>query len=317
MKAFLAPFVLLFSSVWAAPAARAQEGSRAVGETISMSGSLSDSGSYRSKANDWMIMPDGSTTLGGSLRFLTAPAGTPGMDDGLAFTDVVLSSINARHAFGKRFEIFFGASFLPKQPSFTDERVWQNAAAGMRAGFGKRYAFHLTGSGGALMGDRGMWGSGGAGLQARKSLHATLMVEGDLGSSWTALFENDRSQPSWLIEANAGGQLVFHEPHGMMGAWVGTEFHFPVADGSVMSDAGAAPYDPQTRVSFEIGGVLSYIDDWDIVAKLSVFDRGDAVNPETTLPILDGGFDQTQIMIGLTRHFRPSKSSSRPMQLAE
>ncbi len=317
MKTTLASFIVL-ALVSAASAARAQEASRAVGETISMSGgSLSDSGSYRSKANDWMIMPDGSTTLGGSLRFLTAPTGTPGMDDGLKFTDVVLTSINARHAFARRFEIFFGASFLPKQPSYTDELVWQNVAAGMRAGFGKRYAFHLTGSGGTLMGDRGMWGSAGAGLQARKSLHETLLVEGDLGSSWTALSEKDRSQPSWLIEANAGGQLVFHEPHGMMGAWVGTEFHFPVADDSVMSDSGAAPYDPQTRVSFEIGGVLSYIDDWDIVAKLSVFDRGDSVDPATTLPILDGGFDQTQIMIGVTRHFKPSKSDSRPMQLAE
>jgi hypothetical protein len=33
-----------------------------------------------------------------------------------------------------------------------------------------------------------------------------------------------------------------------------------------------------------------------------VIDRGDIANPATRLPILDGGFDQKQIMFGVTRH---------------
>jgi hypothetical protein len=33
-------------------------------------------------------------------------------------------------------------------------------------------------------------------------------------------------------------------------------------------------------------------------------DRGDLANPATRLPVLDGGFDQIQIMVEITRRIR-------------
>ena len=46
-------------------------------------------------------------------------------------------------------------------------------------------------------------------------------------------------------------------------------------------------------MNFRIGGVLAYIEDWDIYGE-----------PTTRLPVLDGGFDQTILMLGVIRRFR-------------
>jgi hypothetical protein len=59
--------------------------------------------------------------------------------------------------------------------------------------------------------------------------------------------------------------------------------------------------DPQPRLDFHVGTVLS-LDKWDLFAEFAVVDRGDMVDPATRLPVLDGGFDQRQVMFGVTRH---------------
>jgi hypothetical protein len=41
-----------------------------------------------------------------------------------------------------------------------------------------------------------------------------------------------------------------------------------------------------------------------------VIDRGEMASPDTTLPILAGGYDQTQVMVGVTRRFREEGRSS-------
>lgn len=53
-----------------------------------LASSGSSSGNHRSKANDWMFMPSGTSTLGGALQFMTG-------DDGLGseeiqFTDLII-----------------------------------------------------------------------------------------------------------------------------------------------------------------------------------------------------------------------------------
>jgi hypothetical protein len=59
------------------------------------------------------------------------------------------------------------------------------------------------------------------------------------------------------------------------------------------------------RVLFALAvwGTVSW-EDWDLFAELVVLDRGDLSHPATTLPILDGGFDQTHLVVGLTRRFK-------------
>ncbi len=297
----LAVIVLAPSSVHA-------QNQPAAAESIALTGG--DSGSARSKANDWMIMPGGTTTFGGTIQFVTAQAGLD--DERLRFTDLVMLSLQARRSFMNRFEIFGSASFLPKQPSYTDELLWQGASLGARIGAGKRYAGVIAFAGGPLLRDRGMWSAGAMKMQARKSLHDTLVVEGGIGSATTVLFEERRDKPAWLTEATASAELVFRDPRGMTAGWIGTEFRVPIVHDSTTSDLGEEPYDPQTRVNVHIGMVLSYIPNWDIFAKYMIVDRGDYIDASTTLPILEGGFDQRHFIIGLTRRFKAKKQQRHP-----
>lgn len=307
MQSLILSAVTALAVVILAPSAAHAQVERSAAEAISLTGG--DSGSARSKANDWMIMPGGTTTFGGSIQFVTAQDGFG--DERLRFTDIVMLSLHARRSFMDRFELFGSSSFLPKQPSYTDELVWQGASLGARIGAGKRYAGVFAVSGGPLLGDRGMWGGGALKMEARKSLHKTLVVEGGIGGATTALFEDQRDKPAWLTEATAGAELVFRDPMGMTAGWIGAEFRFPVAHDSTASDLGEEPYDPQTRVNVHLGVVLSYIPNWDIFAKYVIVDRGDSIDARTTLPILEGGFDQRHLIIGLTRRFK-AKTKSRP-----
>jgi hypothetical protein len=264
----------------------------------------------RSQANDWMIMPEGVYTVSGRMSFLTAPESPLGgtTDGAVRFTDVMLMGFEARSSLGKRGEVAMGLDILPKQPSFTDEAIWQRLSFGGRLGFKKRYAAFADVTAGPLLGAEGLWGAGGAGVQVRKSIHETLVFQLSGGGSFTGLAPDGMSamdDSAWFVEALAGGEMVFKVPNGMMAGWLGTQLRFPVAHG----ESGMGPnLEPHTRANVTIGTVLSYIDDWDIFAELSIVDRGDLVRPETTLPILDGGFDQTQLMVGLTRRFKRDKA---------
>lgn len=282
-------------------------------ESISMSGS--NSGDFRSRSEDWMVSPIGMTTIGGAFNFLTADDAMGG--ESLKLTDVVLVSLRASHTFAERAEISGSTTFLPKQPSYTDELIWQSAGFGAKLGFAKRYAIYAGASGGRISGDNGVWSGGGLGLQARKSLDDTLLIEGGMGGSVTALFEDDRDTTSWVSELTTHGEMIFRVPNGMMAGWLGAEFRFPVAHDSSMSTSGVAAYAPQTRVNVQIGMVLSYIPNWDIYGKIEIVDRGDFVDPTTTLPILEGGFDQQHLVIGLTRRFASDDKRSDGAYLAE
>lgn len=304
---------LILLAVFVAPsAAHGQPADRAI-ERAGVEMIDSSTVSYRHKANDWMISPRGTTTVGGALRFVTADA----FGDGeLKFTDVVLTTVSVGRVLTKRLEVNASATFLPKQPSFTDELVWQSASAGARLGFGKRYALYGAGSSGAMLDDRGMWASGAFGVQGRKSLHPTTVLEGGVGGAYTGLFADGTDDPSWVTEAVLRGELIFRVPNGVWAGWLGSEFRFPmVHDTAPMGGPAGMDYDPQTRVNVELGTVVSHIDDWDIFVKLVVVDRGDAVAPATTLPILEGGFDQTHLIVGLTRRFRGEPD--RPAYMAE
>jgi hypothetical protein len=50
-----------------------------------------------------------------------------------------------------------------------------------------------------------------------------------------------------------------------------------------------------------------HADGWDVYASLTIIDRGELERPETTLPILDGGFDQQQLTIGVEYRFDPKR----------
>lgn len=285
------------------PAALAQEGESPVeGTTSTESVFITGDADPRSHSADWLILPQGSATVGGHLRFLTAEGGLG--EEALRFTDVVLLDVNGRLSLAGTGELFASTTLLPKQPSRTGEVLWQGSSLGGRVGFAERFAASARATAGPALGHSGYWATADVGVEARKSLHPTLRVQGVLGGSATALFlEGSPERRIGFGEVVAGGEVVLRAPNGAAAVWLGTEFRFPVV--SSASPAGAlAELDPQTRVNFRVGGVLSYIEDWDLFAELIVNDRGELSAPATRLPILDGGFDQTMLLLGVTRRFQ-------------
>ena len=258
----------------------------------------------RSVLVDWIPMAEGGATLGGALRFLTAEGG---LGDGpLRFTDVLLVDVDGRRAVGSRGEVFGGLTLLPKQPSQTGEVVWQGVRLGGRVGFAERYALALQAQVGPTLAHTGNWLMADAAVEGRKTLHATLRLQGSLGASATALRLGEGGASGLGFgEIVADGTLLFRAPRGEAALWVGTQLRFPVGTFGA-SSFPPGRLDPQTRVNFRLGGVLAYIDGWDILAEFSVTDRGELREPSTTLPILDGGFDQTTLTLGLTRRWQRS-----------
>lgn len=97
--------------------------------------------------------------------------------------------------------------------------------------------------------------------------------------------------------------------------WVGVNYAVPFVSRprARAADPERGYLDPQVRLNLEAGGSLSlHSDDWNVYASYTIVDRGELDKPETTLPILDGGFDQHQIAIGVQYHFEPRRARSDP-----
>ena len=271
-------------------------------------------GSARALARNWIIMPEGAE-VGGELHFLTSYGG--GLGDGaLHFTDVMVARAHARYALGGVAEIFGGVDVLPKQPSDTDELVWQGADLGVRIGVGARLAAWARIAGGPLLADAGYWGGADAGLMGRTSVDETIAFQGAIGGSVTPLFVADGDGTAWLAETVVRGDTILRAPNGVFAAWIGCALAVPVAHADAPAVPGGMDMDPQTRVDVHLGMVYAMVDSWDLFTELSWIDRGDRDAPATTLPMLEGGFDQRQILFGVTRRFDFTPHGNRQSAIA-
>jgi hypothetical protein len=266
-------------------------GSYAMGETISLSGSA------RSMSSGWLIMPEGWEATG-ALKFLTSDA--PPGGERMKLTDVVVSRAALRKSFGGKAELAIGVDLLPKQPSDTDENVFQAADLGVQYGIGRKSAVNVGVGGGPLANRDGVWTTAGAGLERRSIVHETLSFQLGLGGSVSNLAFDGGADHAVLGEVVTSVKTLF-QIQDAFGLWFTGSFAFPVAHGGTLM--GGAEFDPQTRVDVGVGMVYSLVDDWDVFMQLSVVDRGDLENPATTLPILQGGNDQKVFTFGVTRHF--------------
>jgi hypothetical protein len=275
-----------------------------MGEELTVEG-----GSARAMANDWLIPPRG-WVLGSALSYETSRGGIG--DHGLAFTDVVLLRLTARAVVKGRAEFYGVLDLLPKQPSFTDELVFQGAHAGVLVRLPHTLGFDVRVDEGALMEKQGLFAGARAGLVGRRVVHEILAYQGEVAAAWTSL-RFDQGERASLAELTASGSIVFRAPEGSAAAWVGFGFAFPLAHRGSIPNIGGL--DPQVRSDFRIGGVVSLIKQWDVYAEYAVLDRGDYTAPRTMLPILDGGFDQQQLTIGIVRHFAQDEEREVPAEM--
>jgi hypothetical protein len=260
-------------------------------------------------ANDWIIPPRG-WVLGSALSYETSRGGLG--DHGLAFTDVVFLRLTARGVVKGRAELYGGIDLLPKQPSFTDELVFQGAHAGVLVRLPHSLALDARIDEGALMEKTGLYGGARIGLVGRRIIHEILAYQGEVGASWTPL-RFDQGDRAWLAELTTTGSIVFRAPEGSAAAWVGFGFAFPLAHKGTIPDVGAL--DPQVRSDVRFGAVVSLIKQWDVYAEYAILDRGDYTAARTMLPILDGGFDQQQLTFGIVRHFAQDKAPEVPDEM--
>ena len=236
--------------------------------------------------------------LGGSFDFLTSDPTLA--NKSLKFTDVVFFRAHGLVAIGKQAELFFGVDLLPKQPSYTDESVWQGALLGTRFLFGERLAAYARGQFGPMLEKQGYWTIDEAAAQYRVDLaDRELWWESTVGGTYTQLLPNMATapRPIWMTELLAATGIAIRDRKGMFATWLSFAFHFPLASHP------SPELDPQTRVDLDLGIVLGVSKTLDLFMQISILDRGDFENPATTLPILSGGFDQHRLVFGFNRRF--------------
>ncbi len=242
--------------------------------------------------------------LGASLDFMTSDPSL-GMRK-LKFTDVVLFRTHGLLALGRRAELFAGVDLLPKQPSYTDELVWQGALLGARYRFTELVSAYARGHGGPGLGHDGYWVVGEAALQSTVHLsEKALFWESALGGTYTQLFPDEPvDRAFWQAELLARSGLAVRERRGFFATWLSFTFQFPLIARPLPGSpdpASGRSIDAQTRVGVSLGMVIGVTRALDLFAEVSILDRGDLDDPRTTLPILAGGFDQKRIVFGFNR----------------
>jgi hypothetical protein len=271
-------------------AAETDDGPRATSDVVMES-------SHRGVAQDYLVLPSGGE-LTGQMRFVTSEPIFG--DQPMRFSDLALFGLAGRWSLFSKLELSGQVDFLAKQPSFTSEKPWQSVGFGLRSPIGRRVALAISGAGGHLIDHAGMWTSESLTLQWRKPIAEVLTFDVAGGVNGVALTA-PRSTSAFLTELSVTASALFREPSGHWGSWIGIGYAIPVSARGEDPTTGLA-IDPQPRLDFKIGTVLSLVREWDLFAEFAIVDRGDLSDATTRLPVLDGGFDQHQVVLGVTRH---------------
>ncbi|HUQ07237.1 MAG TPA: hypothetical protein VM261_32320 [Kofleriaceae bacterium] len=258
-------------------------------------------GSYdhRSYASDWLVAPPG-WNIGGEMRFITADSALGG--EPIHMTDMAILRLRTRWTATKRIELSGTVDLLAKQLDTTDEPIPQGGSLSAKIATSRTVAIGTTVSGGPILGGGGFWGSAGTGAVHRSHIERFIAFQVGGGALATAV-EDDAMERRWQADAILSSELVFHTPRGEWAMWGGVEMAFPVVHAEVI--------DPSSRLDVTLGTVFAAVRDWDLYAEFTIRDRGNTMMPETVLPIADGGFDQKQLVVGITRRFTPARGATR------
>lgn len=271
--------------------------SASAGESIALA-----HGSHRGISQNYLVMPSGGELSAQIRLVMSEPSlGT----EPLRLTDLGLFDISGRWSLFSKLEVSSAVTLVPKQPSYTDEKPWQSVALGLRSPLGKKVAVALTGAGGHLLDHTGMWTREALMFEWRKPI-ADVLDFGVSGGMDTITLSDKGHRNGLFSEVAVATSALFREPSGHWGGWVGVSYALPVMTRGGDPTTGL-DLDPQPRLDLRLGNVLSITKEWDLFAEIAIVDRGDLSNPATRLPILDGGFDQQQVMMGVTRHFEGPK----------
>ncbi len=279
----------------------------AVLQSIETMGLESSRSSAMSTAEDFLILPDGAE-LGGDLRTITASGGLG--TGALKLTDLALFDAHLEWAIAKHYELDASLGILAKQPSSTNEDVVQGGSITLRRGLAAWSAIAVSGSISPLidLGGEAFGGSVFVTHKHRLNEIVSFALAAGAGSTILRPTGTVMDTPA-LVEGAAHASMLVRSPDGIWGGWLGAGYALPVYHRGLDPVSGRT-LDPQPRLDVDIGTGIGIADDWYFSADLAIVDRGDLSNPATRLPILDGGFDQVQVTVGVTRRLRDHKRES-------
>lgn len=255
-----------------------------------------------SKLSEHLSMPSGTIELGAEMSLLTSDY--PFGGERIEFTDVGLLHLRARRAMSDSVELFAATELLIKKPERADASVWQGALAGGEWAFSDDLALRVEANVGPVLDGGDGYLSAGPTLLTKQVIDRYARFELGLGYAFTGLdLVSPRDRAFYLHEAVAHAEAQLGERSA--GFFLRLAYHFPFASGPDREQSPERYLDPTPQLNLQLGGVLiaGEHDDWDIYAVWALVDRGELSDRATTLPILDGGFDQQQWIFGVQHRF--------------
>ncbi|MBT8496535.1 MAG: hypothetical protein KJO07_26035 [Deltaproteobacteria bacterium] len=271
---------------------------------------------------DQAVVP-GHWEAGTSVTFSTA-TGLPS-DAQVDLPNTARLGLQGRLSIGESFELAGSLALPPKRDEVTDDPPLVGGSLMGRYAVHRRHALYLRAEADRLLRiggpkDDGMWAQAAAGWDGRSFMDRRqrwLAFSWNLGASAGQAVGAGGSEQPWLVEGVAGLGLHVLASFGDQGVGLtlGSDFRFPFADGGRAYWATDAPeINAQTRVDLHSSLFVTLATGWSIVTTFAYRDRGDAGSPESILPVLGGGFDQTQFLVGFS--YGGTRKSDRVMELA-
>lgn len=250
---------------------------------------------------DQAVVP-GYWDLGTSIKFVSP---TKNVDE-LQLPSIVRLGFSGRISFKDRLELSGQFALPPKQAEVTDDPPLFAGGVMARLAVGRRQSVYLASSAKRLLQlagprDDGVWGQAALGWDGRSFMDTGkhFAFSWNVGAGAGRAFAT--AENIWLAEAIAGLGLTGAFIRGNFGFTLGADFRFPVLSGGQAYWMADSPtINPQTRVDLYGTLFVSLKTGWNVTATVSLGDRGNVDSPETILPTLDGGYDQTQFMIGFS-----------------
>ena len=248
---------------------------------------------HRALARHALIAPEDSLRLALQTSLVTADGDLTellGVRE-LELTDLVLLTLSGAYSVDGKVELLVAGRLAPKQPLGAGAPLFQRAALGARVGLCPNVAATLELAAGPTLGRGPGFAEASLGLVGRYPAARSLVFDGSVGLGGLALSRGER----WagLAEVLAGFDAIL-QSRGKAGLAIGVAFAFPFVTRQAME-----PLRPQTRVNVHATGVVALAERWDLWLQIAVLDRGELSAPNTVLPVLDSGFDQRQLSLGV------------------
>jgi len=253
----------------------------------------------------------GERQVGAELSYLTSDAGLDGRP--VRFTDLVTTRLMGRASFGLRFELVGRLDLLAKQPFPGGQSPFAGGTLIGRFQLERRSSLFLAAGAAPLV------GAPGAALVTTTEWNRRTFIDRydrhvafstGIGAQSTHLISR-AGPPPQLLELVADGalQCIASESDGGFGLEIGTALFVPLwRTGQAYWIEGSPRFDARTRVHFYLGGYVTVGHRWDLFARWALLDRGDVSAPASRLPLLRGGYDQTELTFGLSYRFGPNLS---------